>query len=161
MSERTGEASVGLLIYGENILLIKRAERQDDPWSGHIALPGGFVKNGESREAAVLREIYEETSISLTLDRIVGKMAAQRPMNRRFVTVYPFVLSVQGYDGAMPGPEVEDLRVVKLSDLVHKDGYFYGRNAYLAGDWVVWGLTYKILSEYMNGGHASGFSADK
>lgn len=155
MAERTGEASVGLLVNDGNILLIKRAERKDDPWSGHIALPGGFVKNGETREIAVLREIFEETSISLSEKNIVGRMEAQNPMNRKFVTVYPFILSVDDYDGAAPGPEVESLRVVKVSDLVHRTGYYHGRDAYLAGDWIVWGLTYKILTSYMNGGNSS------
>lgn len=155
MDGKTGEASVGLLVNGENILLIKRVEREGDPWSGHIALPGGFVKNGETREYAVLREIFEETSINLSEDRIVGRMEAQNPMNRKFVTVYPFILSVEGYEDAAPGPEVQDIKVVRFSDLVHKDGYFYGRNAYLAGDWVIWGLTYKILSSYMNSGNGT------
>lgn len=152
MSKGKGEAAVGLLTNGENILLIKRAKRDGDPWSGHIALPGGFVKDGESREKAVLREILEETSIDLGENSIVRRMPAQHPMNRRYVTVYPFVLSVQGYEGAIPGPEVEDIRVVRLKDLVHKEHYFYGRDAYLADDWIIWGLTYKILADYFNGG---------
>lgn len=146
----SGEAAVGLLINGDRILFIKRIKRDGDPWSGQIALPGGFVKPGESKEFAVLREILEEVSLDLNEESIVNRMPAEHPTNRRSVTVYPFVLSVGGYDGASPGPEVDDIRVVRFSELVHREHYYYGRNAYTAGDWIIWGLTYKILTSYFS-----------
>lgn len=146
--DRRGEAAVGLLINDNSILLIKRAEREDDPWSGQIALPGGFLKENESGEDAVVREIYEETSLRLDKSAITKKMKVEKPLNRRKVTVYPYVLDVKDYGGAAPGPEVQDIRVVRLSDLDHREAYFNGWNAYLAGDWVIWGLTYKILTSY-------------
>lgn len=148
MEDGTGEAAVGLLVNGDRILFIKRMKRDGDPWSGHIALPGGFVKGGETREKALLREISEEIAMDLEEHSIVARMPAQHPSNRNYVTVYPFVLSVKGYDGAKPGPEVEDIRIIKASDLVHRQNYYYGRNAFLAGDWIIWGLTYKILADY-------------
>lgn len=148
MEDRHGVAAVGLLIKDGNILFIKRAERVGDPWSGQIALPGGFLKENESGEDAVVREIYEETSIKLDKSSILRKMPVQNPLNRRRVTVHPYVLSVKDYSDAVPGPEVQDIRVVRLSDLEHREAYFNGWDAYLAGDWVIWGLTYKILSSF-------------
>ena len=44
------------------ILLIKR---QNEPFAGCHALPGGFVDEDESLEEAALRELKEETNISL------------------------------------------------------------------------------------------------
>jgi len=51
---------------GIEILLIKRAERADDPWSGQIALPGGRYDVGDrDLEATAVRETREETGVDL------------------------------------------------------------------------------------------------
>src|SRR5579863_6444108 len=51
---------------GDEVLLIKRAERDGDPWSGHIALPGGRVqKQDESFKATAVRETREEVGVDL------------------------------------------------------------------------------------------------
>jgi len=45
---------------GRQILLI---ERKHDPFGGRWALPGGFVEMDETLEAAVSRELEEETGV--------------------------------------------------------------------------------------------------
>lgn len=52
-----------------NVLLIKRGR---PPFSESWALPGGFVETGETTEAAVLRELEEETGVSGTIRSLVG-----------------------------------------------------------------------------------------
>src|SRR5207244_771887 len=59
-------AAVALVLlegpHGLEILLIRRAERTDDPWSGQIALPGGRYGPGDlDLEATAVRETREET----------------------------------------------------------------------------------------------------
>jgi len=42
------------------ILLIRRAINERDPWSGDVALPGGKVEAGETDFEAAIRECKEE-----------------------------------------------------------------------------------------------------
>jgi 8-oxo-dGTP diphosphatase len=63
--------SVGAVIFrNTEVLLIKRAK---PPFKGHWSIPGGKVDYGESLEAALAREVGEETGIEI---RILGLINA-------------------------------------------------------------------------------------
>jgi 8-oxo-dGTP pyrophosphatase MutT (NUDIX family) len=47
------------------LLLIRRAVSERDPWSGDVALPGGKVEEGETDLEAAIRECKEEVNNSL------------------------------------------------------------------------------------------------
>lgn len=45
---------------GPEVAMIKRAQNDNDPWSGHYAFPGGKVEENESLREAAKRETKEE-----------------------------------------------------------------------------------------------------
>ena len=48
------------------VLLIERAHHPDDPWSGHMAFPGGRMEAGDdSTRTTAARETLEEVGVSL------------------------------------------------------------------------------------------------
>src|ERR1035437_6216446 len=51
------------------ILFIQRAAHDLDPWSGHIAFPGGKMEEGELECQAACRETLEEIGIDLEYGR--------------------------------------------------------------------------------------------
>ncbi len=67
MPERVGCAANGI-VFNEagEVLLQKRAD------NGWWALPGGWVDPGESVEQAAVREVWEETGLRVSVERLVG-----------------------------------------------------------------------------------------
>src|ERR1700741_1657952 len=63
-------ASVCVLVAGADetprVCLIRRATWAADPWSAHIALPGGARHGDETPAETVRREVEEEVGISIT-----------------------------------------------------------------------------------------------
>ena len=82
----TKEAAVAAILVGSgttspDILLIKRAQRDNDPWSGQMAFPGG---RRDSNDANLIntacRETLEETGIVLRGQDVVGELDDIRPL---------------------------------------------------------------------------------
>ena len=73
------------------LLMIKRAEHEGDPWSGHIACPGGRMEPGD-RDLGVtaVRETLEETGVDVARDgRLLGHLDDLFP---RTPTLPPIVI---------------------------------------------------------------------
>jgi ADP-ribose pyrophosphatase YjhB (NUDIX family) len=54
---------VGALIFGNDTILL--VERGKEPLKGYWSLPGGLLELGEKLEAAVQREVLEETGLEV------------------------------------------------------------------------------------------------
>jgi 8-oxo-dGTP pyrophosphatase MutT (NUDIX family) len=92
----------------ESILLIRRTERVNDPWSGHWSLPGGR-REPEDRDLlhTALRELAEECSILLTPEQLEAALPATslgRLLGPRML-VAPFVFSIDCELPAIADPE--------------------------------------------------------
>ena len=59
----------GVVVEDGAVLLIRR---RNPPFAGQYALPGGFVDVGETVEAAVVREVQEETGLATAIERLLG-----------------------------------------------------------------------------------------
>ena len=141
------------------LLLIKRSERDGDPWSGHIALPGGRQDPTDATlQDTALRETLEETGIDIARDGIVlGTLDELRPRTPVLpaIIVTPFVAVVPGTVSIYPSDEVADTFWVPLSALsdpavsmeseVTARGTTWRVPTYRLGVHVVWGMTERIL----------------
>lgn len=121
-----------------NILLLKRAMREGDPWSGQICLPGGFIKDGESPEEAAIRESIEEVSLRPKNLQILGIFS---PNNKK-VKVLAFLSEGEG-DPTPDGVEIVKAEWVPINELRDEGVRF------VYHDMVVWGMTFRIIKEYL------------
>jgi 8-oxo-dGTP pyrophosphatase MutT (NUDIX family) len=145
------------------MLLIKRADFAGDPWSGHVALPGGRREPTDpSLERTAVRETWEETSIDIARDgQILGTLddlSPRIPTLQRLI-VRPFVAAVVPDVTIVESPEVAAAFWVPLSALRTETAWIsaevsaQGRQltvpAFAHGDYVVWGLTERILRSFL------------
>src|SRR5688500_9926100 len=79
-------------------LMIKRAEHDRDPWSGHVALPGGRWETQDADlEATAIRETLEETGIDIASEgRVLGALDELHPRTPTLppIIVRPYVAVV-------------------------------------------------------------------
>lgn len=75
-------------------LFALRAEVEGDPWSGHVALPGGREDPSDADLVdTALRELQEETSVELPRSAVVGRLNDLHPRATHLpsIVVSPFV----------------------------------------------------------------------
>ena len=152
---------------GAEVLLIRRAEDERDPWSGHMALPGGHHDASDADlVATALRETHEE--VGLELDREaewIGFLERARVHAgaRAGFEILPLVFAVTRDVELRPNPrEVKAVVWAKLDELLLPAAHVSVAYPGLAGaersrlpgfdvqGHVVWGLTYRILSDLLS-----------
>lgn len=144
------DSAVGLIIHGDSIVIVKRQRREGDPWSGDIAFPGGHVKEGETAIQGVLREIREEVSLSFQHDDIVMELPLTHSMRMPDMPVYPFVIAAGSLDGLAPGPEIYKVHVVGINSGHRIKHPVNGQDALDFDGWIMWGLTYRIFTQFLS-----------
>ena len=94
------------------LLLIRRGH---DPGAGLWSLPGGRIEPGESDEQAVVREIREETGLTVVCDRLIGSV--ERPgLDGAVVDIRDYAAIITGGELAA-GDDAADARWVSPADL--------------------------------------------
>jgi 8-oxo-dGTP pyrophosphatase MutT (NUDIX family) len=166
--ETTRQAAVAVILReaeaGEtDILFIKRAEKPGDPWSGHMAFPGGHKEEVDlDLKHAAIRETQEEIGLDLTVTDYLGPLDQQRAMPRGRplnMLIAPHVFSLRGDPEFSPNYEVDEVVWTRLGPLIANERHDWetrpmaGRptlfNGYrLERGHFVWGLTYRMLKSF-------------
>ena len=146
------------------LLMIKRAEYEHDPWSGHIACPGGRMDpTDRDLEHTAIRETWEETGVDIathgqtlgTLDDISPRTPALPPL-----VIRPYVAVVQSEVTIVASPEVAEAFWVPLAAIRETTAWVRAmvrvRNVgereeevFRHGDYTVWGLTHRALVQFV------------
>ncbi len=143
----------------DSALLIRRAERSGDPWSGHMALPGGRQDPTDADLiTTAIRETAEEVGLELGLQHLIGSLDDVVPRTPALppIAVRPYVFVLDRRPELSLNSEVAAARWVPVDLLLLADNYHTIRleirgesrefPAYRVDDSVVWGLTERILS---------------
>ncbi|HEX9794878.1 MAG TPA: CoA pyrophosphatase [Planctomycetota bacterium] len=168
-AEDCTHAAVAMILEAQppetRVWLMRRSEHQEDPWSGHISLPGGRAAPGDADllETAV-RETLEEIGIDLRrCARCLGSLPPLRAVAYgRLVplVITPYVFAVETPIAPRPSAEAQEVFPLPLEavasgalDHVHHwrgDGAEGNLPSWRHDGRVVWGLTYRMLRSLLD-----------
>jgi len=157
------------------VLLMRRAKHDGDPWSGHMAFPGGRQDAAdENLLATALRETEEEVGLCLRPEsHLIGRLddlPAVARGRRVGLVIAPFVFAIGGDPELTPNRnEVEELLWAPLAPMHAGERNttllweFEGQKIEVPGydvdGRIVWGLTHRMLGalfEVLDGASGSG-----
>jgi len=111
-------ADLAVLTIRDGLLSVLLVRRGDHPFAGYLALPGGFVRTGESAEQAAARELAEETGAAFTghLEQLRTYSDPDRDPRMRVVSI-AFVALAPRLAEPRPGGDAADARWWPVTDL--------------------------------------------
>lgn len=142
------------------LLLIRRAEHPDDPWSGQMGLPGGRLNPEEEPLQAALRETREEVGIDLgQRAELLGPLDQVQAIGRGRVlplAIHPFVFASAEQPPVRHDPtEVAETVWVPLQFLRDAGNLQSMRwrglelPCYRYHDRQIWGLTFRMIQSLL------------
>ena len=148
---------------GLELLFMRRAEHERDPWSGHVSFPGGRAEPGDDDLlSTAVRETAEETGLDLRRDaELLGRLDEVRAMARGRpvdLAIAPFVFRLHRPADGTPNHEVVSLHWLPLSRLLdpgYRSTLELSREHGLLhvpclriDELVIWGLTYRMFENF-------------
>lgn len=147
------------------LFFIQRADRVGDPWSGHMAFPGGR-REAHDRHLldTAIRETQEEVGIDLGRAELVARLPdlpAIGRARRTNLVVTPFVFVLREDAPLRPNYEVASTLWVPLDSLAQSDkretfAYEHEGKRWdlpcilLEGDRRLWGMTLRMLESLVD-----------
>jgi 8-oxo-dGTP pyrophosphatase MutT (NUDIX family) len=145
---------------GLELLFIKRAEHEKDPWSGQVGFPGGRAEpSDQDLVATAVRETLEETGLVLgaTAGVLIQALAKGRPLD---LVIAPFVFMLRRPLEGVPNHEVVSLHWLPLASLLDPKArsslpYQHGETllelpCLRTAGLVIWGLTYRMFESFVS-----------
>ena len=165
---RSGRAAVAIMVRegqeATELLMIRRATREGDPWSGHMGFPGGRRDPEDPSDfSCALRETEEELGVDLSrwgapLGELSDVNTGWRK-DRPEMLVTPFIFSVSELPELIPNDEVDDVVWVPLHFLMDEGnreplewewkGQKMETDSYLYDCYRIWGLSLMMIDEMM------------
>ena len=166
LQPRAWRAAVAIMVReghdATEMLMIRRARREGDPWSGHMGFPGGRRDPGDaSNFSCALRETEEEIGVNLgewgtrlgELSDVNTGWRADRPE----MLVTPFVFCVAELPELSLNHEVDSVVWVPLNFLMDRrnreplawewKGQKMETDSYLYESHRIWGLSLMMIDE--------------
>lgn len=146
------------------ILMIERAKSEKDPWSGHMAFPGGRMDDTDDHSfAAAIRECEEEVGLDIhNHGHYLGRLSDLEThirAGRDAMIVTPYVFALDEIPALQPNYEVADILWVPLEFLQDQhnrktmqwsfDGHELDLPCYDFQERRIWGLSLGMLDEMM------------
>lgn len=167
LMKRAAVALILQLREGElGVLMIRRAEREGDPWSGQMAFPGGRMEADDRNGLATARrETAEEIGLHLgAAEPCIGRLselrATPRLWHRKGLVITPYVFHLRRGVNFHPNHEVQEVVWVPLEFLLDTDNrseMLWERGSlklrmpcYDYEGRRIWGLSLKMLDELMD-----------
>ncbi len=153
------------MLPGISALIIRRAKRLGDPWSGHMAFPGGrYEKNDPNLFCTVTRELSEEIGLDNSANaKCIGRLSDIVTMNHNrsaLMIVTPLVFRIEREPQWQLGDEVDEVLWVSLDYFAnpknreHMNWRLAGINfrpaCYMYNNDRIWGLTFMMIDELIN-----------
>lgn len=163
-------AAVSAILYDQGngyfeLLFIKRASQERDPWSGHMAFPGGrHEAHDPDLLATAIRETWEEVGLELKgRSELVSQLNDLQALARGRevpLIVRPYVFVMDERPSLAPNREVEQVVWVPLGVLLRGEGrdtLHWQRGEQKLElpciryqSYTIWGLTYYMLRELLD-----------
>jgi 8-oxo-dGTP pyrophosphatase MutT (NUDIX family) len=164
--EQPGSADAAVLILvrfgdeGPEVLAEQRAERPDDPWSGHVGLPGGRRDPEDpSLDVTALRELHEEVAIPGARLETGPRLFDVRRARPSGLSVAVFAALFAGPREAARGADPEEVATVFWLPLRALDQWERHPRSTMFGEMlvdatvfdghVVWGFTLRVLRDFV------------
>jgi 8-oxo-dGTP pyrophosphatase MutT (NUDIX family) len=167
--QQRSQAAVAMVLREQRgvpeVLFIERAKHEGDPWSGHMAFPGGRLEP-EDRDlrAAAERETLEEVGLSLADSRCLARLDDMEgrptsPGGGLVVSAYVYHTTDPGT--LAPNYEVQQAFWFPVPELLAEERHIVYPHAKYGGRelpgilvgapdrHIVWGLTYRFLDVFL------------
>ena len=110
-SEKTVLTNMCMIYDDDGNVLVQ--DRRDSDWGG-ITFPGGHVEKGESFTDAVIREVYEETGLTIETPQICGIKQCPEDDGSRYIVLF---YKTSHFAGELKSSEEGEVYWTKLSRL--------------------------------------------